>query len=512
MPVEYSINKEELVLIPDVGHPFLDTGKEIIDGNIVEENRGYDSCEEVYRVFADLVDDSRRRNDVNSAWRTGDVVSFTFNKLVDGVWTTANYIPLAVLFTNEPNAWYTTIEWRDVLDQDGVGCYRLTTNSQIAGIAQPFIHWQTYTLEPYEIGGNLNPNVIGTSRVLSEFNDVNDFLGLNFTDSRILDSVRLNAKIGYFNDNTEIDMVEYLDGTNEKVKIEDFVSYELRLNLSGFCVIEMLRMHLLQANRQWISDYSYDSYSYLTDDVPVVLKEGLSPEFFDGSRDIKGTVKFRDKISKRRTHFQNNRITAENQAPSNPPAVCPPCPPNVPTSTLVMPTNQTTSYRTGDDGDFEYGRATDFYTLALANPFGNFDRFTDTLGTQIYANDIVLDWSNTDGTTIVSGLYRVRQAQANWDDAIDNCLAFSVTGFTSGWYLPNMVEMVALWRVGARGFHYVPLNQGNNNDRYWSSTTLTAYTNQPLFVANPFQCGGVPDSQLYYQIPFRRFTYAELGL
>ena len=149
MPVEYSINKEELVLIPDVGHPFLDTGKEIIDGNIVEENRGYDSCEEVYRVFADLVDDSRRRNDVNSAWRTGDVVSFTFNKLVDGVWTTANYIPLAVLFTNEAYAWYTTIEWRDVLVQDGVGCYRLTTNSSIAGLPQPFIHWQTYTLEPY---------------------------------------------------------------------------------------------------------------------------------------------------------------------------------------------------------------------------------------------------------------------------------------------------------------------------------------------------------------------------
>lgn len=181
-------------------------------------------------------------------------------------------------------------------------------------------------------------------------------------------------------------------------------------------------------------------------------------------------------------------------------------------STLLMQTNQLLSYRTGDDGDFEYGRAVDFYTLASNNPFGNTSRFTDTLGTQVYANDIVLDWSNTDGTTIVSGLYRVRQAQASWADAIDNCLAFSVPGFTSGWYLPNMIEMVTLWRIGARGFHYVPLNQGNNNDRYWSSTTLTAYTNQPLFVANPFQCGGVPDSQLYYQIPFRRFTYTELGV
>ena len=523
MPVEYSINKEELVLIPDVGHPFLDTGKEIIDGNIVEENRGYDSCEEVYRVFADLVDDSRRRNDVNSAWRTGDVVSFTFNKLVDGVWTTANYIPLAVLFTNEAYAWYTTIEWRDVLVQDGVGCYRLTTNSQIAGIAQPFIHWQTYTLEPYEIGGNLNPNVIGTSRVLSEFNDVNDFLGLNFTDSRILDSVRLNAKIGYFNDNTEIDMVEYLDGTNEKVKIEDFVSYELRLNLSGFCVIEMLRMHLLQANRQWISDYSYDSYSYLTDDVPVVLKEGLSPEFFDGSRDIKGTVKFRDKISKRRTHFQNNRITAENQAPSNPPAVCPPCPPFVgSTSTMLMGSGLQTSYRTGDDKDISAGRESgSFFVLDVDNPFANTDRFTDTLGGQTYANDIVLDWAHRDYTaTTVLTYYRVERIATSWDDAIDTSLALSVTGFTSGWYLPNMLELNNLIQVSTDAtvilypLSYSPFNFTNNTN-YWTSTTRPVATNQAIKFFNNSAYGlSVAGKYLsgYYHFYARHTLLSELGL
>jgi hypothetical protein len=497
MPVEYSINKEELVLIPDVGHPFLDTGKEIIDGNIVEENRGYDSCEEVYRVFADLVDDSRRRNDVNSAWRTGDVVSFTFNKLVDGVWTTANYIPLAVLFTNESYAWYTTIEWRDVLDQDGVGCYRLTTNSSIAGLPQPFIHWQTYTLEPYEIGGNLNPNVIGTSRVLSEFNDVNDFLGLNFTDSRILDSVRLNAKIGYFNDNTEIDMVEYLDGTNEKVKIEDFVSYELRLNLSGFCVIEMLRMHLLQANRQWISDYSYDSYSYLTDDVPVVLKEGLSPEFFDGSRDIKGTVKFRDKISKRRTHFQNNRITAENQAPSNPPAVCPPCPPCPPCpaiNTQILKTGQTVTYRTGDDGDVQAGRDVDFLTLPSNNPFSNTFRFTDELGTQVYANNIAIDWSSYNGTNSVLGYLMPFQTDgtANWNAAIDAALAKSIGTFTSGWRLTNLREIQNIFNYGVATarLNYAPFNNAANVNMHLS-TTYANLTSQAYYITSSNGATGV---------------------
>lgn len=474
MPTEYSVDKEDLDLTPDQGHPFQDPEKDIIDGNIIEECRGYDNCRDVYRVFASLTDDARRQNDVNSAWRTGDVVSFTLFKEVDGVFVTANYSPVTVAFDNEPNAFYTTIEWRDVADQDGYGCFKLVTNSQIAGLPQPFLNWQTYTLEPYLIDGCLNPNVVGTARILSEFNDMNDFLGLDFTGSRILDSVRLNAKVGYFNDNTEIDMVEYIDGTNEKVSIEDFVSYELRLNLSGFCVVEFLRMHLLQANRQWISDYNFDSYSYLTDDVPVVLKEGLEPEFFDGSRNIKGVVKFRDKISKRRTHFQNNRITAEDEAP---PHVCPLIPTPTPSATSTMPlrTGQTTSYRTGDDGDLEEGRGAAILTLSSNNPFGNTSRFTDELGLQTYANDIIIDWEARDYTgTTVLGYYRIDRVALNWDDATDTAAALSIGTFTTGWYLPNIVEMFRIFKFEGNTANipmdYAPFNLSYTG-KFWSSTT-----------------------------------------
>jgi hypothetical protein len=65
------------------------------------------------------------------------------------------------------------------------------------------------------------------------------------------------------------------------------------------------------------------------------------------------------------------------------------------TATL-MKTGQTTSYRTGDDGDLEAGRDTDFFTLDAA-PLHNdgsatlnttTNRFTDTLGGSTYADDI----------------------------------------------------------------------------------------------------------------------------
>jgi len=181
-------------------------------------------------------------------------------------------------------------------------------------------------------------------------------------------------------------------------------------------------------------------------------------------------------------------------------------------STELMKTDQTISFRTGDAADLNYGRDASFLVLASDNPFGNSNRFTDTLGTQVYANDIVIDWSNTDGTTIVSGFYRVKQGTNDWNGAIDGALAFSTGGYTSGWYLPNLWEFNSLWKVGGRSLNYIPANGGNSNDRYWTSTTLEGYTNHPAYSSNFFGVGGVPGTQLYYWLPFRRFTYTELGV
>jgi hypothetical protein len=67
------------------------------------------------------------------------------------------------------------------------------------------------------------------------------------------------------------------------------------------------------------------------------------------------------------------------------------------TTAKLMKTGQTTSYRTGDDGNIQAGRATSFSVLAENNPFGNTNRFTDELGGQTYTNNIMIDWSTFDG-------------------------------------------------------------------------------------------------------------------
>lgn len=140
--------------------------------------------------------------------------------------------------------------------------------------------------------------------------------------------------------------------------------------------------------------------------------------------------------------------------------------------TKLIKTGQTTSYRTGDDGDIEAGRDVSFLVLPANNPFGNANRFTDTLGGSTYANDIVIDWTTYDGTTVL-GYYRViPPADVTWNVAIDSALALSVGSYTSGWRLPNKREMENIYNYELVScMNYPPFNFINT---IWISTTYAA--------------------------------------
>jgi len=178
----------------------------------------------------------------------------------------------------------------------------------------------------------------------------------------------------------------------------------------------------------------------------------------------------------------------------------------------ILKTGQTTSYATGDDGDLQEGRDVDFFTLNYANPFGNTNRFTDELGGSAYINNIVIDWSTYDGSTVL-GYYRTAGGADIWSDAVANAAATSVGTFTSGWRLTNMNELHNLAKINSgaisgqgRAFNWSPINQGNSNTRYWTSSTLDQYTNQPYYFSNSFGGGGISATQSYAWIACRTFT------
>jgi hypothetical protein len=153
---------------------------------------------------------------------------------------------------------------------------------------------------------------------------------------------------------------------------------------------------------------------------------------------------------------------------------------------LLQKTGQTTSYRTGDDGDLEAGRDVDFTTLKADNPFGNTNRFTDELGTQTYANDIVIDWSTYDGSKVL-GYYRLAVRATplpdTWDNLIDACLALSVGTFTSGWRMMNLKEAINIADYGSTNvYNYAPLNISTVYN-YASSTTKPDNSAQYLYMS-----------------------------
>jgi hypothetical protein len=168
----------------------------------------------------------------------------------------------------------------------------------------------------------------------------------------------------------------------------------------------------------------------------------------------------------------------------------------------LMKTNQTTSYRTGDDGNLQSGRAVNFFTLAENNPFGNTNRFTNELGGQTYTNNIVIDWSTYDGATVLG--FSRNQLSGTWNNAVTGALAVSIGTFTSGWRLPNVRELMNLVNFQlVLNLNYSPFNFGAN---LWTSTTQVNNTSVAYLIKSDCQIIDFPKGNSTIYIPCRNFT------
>ena len=168
----------------------------------------------------------------------------------------------------------------------------------------------------------------------------------------------------------------------------------------------------------------------------------------------------------------------------------------------LMKTGQTTSYRTGDDGDLEAGRNTSFTVLAENNPFGNTNRFTDELGGQTYTKNIVIDWSTYDGATVLG--FRRTKSQTVWNSAIDGALVVSIAPFTTNWRLPNIKELINIMDYALTSTSsYAPFYNGEN---LYSSTTYSGATTNALTVMTTGQINITLKASNVFWIPCRNFT------
>lgn len=162
-------------------------------------------------------------------------------------------------------------------------------------------------------------------------------------------------------------------------------------------------------------------------------------------------------------------------------------------------TGSTTSYATRDDAWVQSNyfsglsangklvRLTNVTTLAENNTFGNTNRFTDSLGAQLYgignaalANYIIDHYTGL-------GWYAIPLTGLNWSTAISTAAASTQHSF-SDWFVPNYKQLDGLLRsVGGTSqltLNYAPFSISNSN--IWTSTTGTTTTNAIEFANGSF--------------------------
>jgi hypothetical protein len=252
----------------------------------------------VYKVLSDPGSDTWK-NDKTSAWLKVSDPSDTFNFVLkkNGVATT--YTPTSVPFPNESDAYYTTINWNDVMSSDGVGCYELKISYSISGITGE-LSWGKYDLDRYSI-----QNALNTARIRAIFNGYQEEEGIDFSGSDVESTFRFEGYIGNRQPNQETDNIIYNNREMKRVIRENLNSYEIITDPSDDCIIRpLVDTYLLSENQLFISDYNAHNPSYRYQDLPVIVSESPSLEYYDFSRKVKLTCIVSDKFKNKRTYYK----------------------------------------------------------------------------------------------------------------------------------------------------------------------------------------------------------------
>lgn len=267
-----------------------------IPQDFVEPDRGLKDCCCEQLVLASAGESWE--SDKSSGWvKLSDALdTCTFKLTKDG--NPTNYVPTPVPFPNETNAFYSTIDWYQVLLQDGSGCYNFSIDFNISGIIGT-INVGNFKLKPYTI-----QNAISTARIRAVFNGIQEADGIDFTGADVVSDMRFYGYIGNRQPNTEIDNIIYGNREMKRVIRENLYSYEIITDPLDECIIKPItEIYLLSENQLFISDYNAHNHSYRYNDLPVIVEESPEIEYKEFSRKASLKCKVSDKFKNKRTYY-----------------------------------------------------------------------------------------------------------------------------------------------------------------------------------------------------------------
>jgi len=264
----------------------------------IEEDRGYIDCCCEQLVLGNAGSDSWK-NDKTAVWIKLSSVADTFDFKLYKNDVLATYVITPIVFVNDPNAYYSVINWYDVLISDGPGCYELRRDWDISGIIGNDT-WGYYQLKQYTI-----QNAIGTARVKAFFNLQQEIEGIDFTGSNVESTLRFNGFIGNSQPNMEIDNLIYNNREMRSNLRENLTDYEILVDASLKCITApLINLYLLSENQLFISDYNAHNHDYCIKDLPVIVSESpemIYPDPFTRKAGVKAKVS--DKFKTKRTYY-----------------------------------------------------------------------------------------------------------------------------------------------------------------------------------------------------------------
>jgi hypothetical protein len=285
----------------DCGHEdriYKEYGSIRLPKTCIEEDRGYIDCCCEQLVLANAGSDTWK-NDKTAVWiKLSNVAdTFDFKLYKDDVLTGYTITPTE--FINEPNAFYSVINWYNVLVSEGAGCYEIRREWNISGIIGNDV-WGNYNLKQYTI-----QNAIGTARVRALFNLNQEIEGINFTGSNVESTLRFNGFIGNSQPNMEIDNLIYSNREMRSNLRENLTDYEILVDASLKCITApLINLYLLSENQLFISDYNAHNHDYCIKDLAVIVNESpemIYPDPFTRKAGVKAKVS--DKFKTKRTFY-----------------------------------------------------------------------------------------------------------------------------------------------------------------------------------------------------------------
>tara|TARA_R110000772_G_scaffold36091_3_gene86577 strand:+ start:3645 stop:4832 length:1188 start_codon:yes stop_codon:yes gene_type:complete len=273
----------------------------LLPSTFEEQNRGNKDCCCEYNVLGNAGGESWK-TDITSAWikvsSLSDLIEFRLFKKDSSGTITQNILLTKTIFPNDNFAYYSTIEWSEILNTYGVGCYEFKIEYSIAGIVGS-LDWGTYNLRQYSID-----NALHTARVRVKYNGYQEIEQINFSGSDVQDTFRFFGFIGNRQPNTEIDNIIYGNREMKRVIRENLNTYEIITDPSEECITRpLIERFLLSENELYISDYNAFNHSYRYEDLAVIVEESPELEYFDFSRKAKLTCKVSDKFKNKRTYY-----------------------------------------------------------------------------------------------------------------------------------------------------------------------------------------------------------------